>query len=283
MEDLENFEPDNNCALDLKYQGLSVLEPRMLSFGDNLVVLDVSFNLLATLPEAISKLTNLQELYISNNKLSSLPESIGSLSLLRVIKANNNVLTTLPSIGSLQHLEELVVAENVLVSLPEDIGYCCSLRVLHAQNNALSRLPLSLALLKGQLCDIDVTHNKESMEIVLPAAIHVDSRSVLWILALQREKSHVIETLSADVKRLQHDIVDTNEALADAKEQLLQLQEREKMLEHDFDSVRYYLCVREHYRKLRLRTLALYQSVRAACARRYIAKDGQPGGSDVDL
>lgn len=282
MEDLEDFEPDNNGALDLKYQGISSLEPRVLFFS-NLVVLDVSFNLLGTLPEAISKLTNLHELYISNNKLSSLPESIGSLSSLRVIKANNNVLTTFPSIGSLQYLEELVVAENVLVSLPEDIGYCCSLRVLHAQNNALSRLPLSLALLKGQLCDIDVTHNDERLKIVLPSAIHKDSQSILWILALQREKSHVIETLSADVKRLQHDIVDTNEALADAKEQMSQLQERKKMLEDDLNAVRNFLCVREHYRKLRKRLFTSYQSVRAACARRYIPKDGQPNGSDVDL
>jgi hypothetical protein len=281
MEDLDEYEPDNNGALDLKYQGLSALEPRVLSFGGNLVVLDLSFNLLETLPEAISKLTSLQELYLSNNKLSSLPESIGSLSSLRVIKANNNVLTTLPSIGSLKNLEKLLLNNNVLTSLPEDIGYCSRLRVLHAQNNALSQLPVSLALLKAQLSDMDVSQNDESMDIVLPSAIHKDSQSILWILALQREKSHVIETLSADVKRLQHDIVDTNEALAVAKEQVLQLQERKKMLEDDLDSVRYFLCVREHCRKLRTRSSALYQSVRAACARRYI--DGQPNGSDIDV
>jgi len=281
MEDLDDYEPDNNGALDLKYQGLSLLESRVFSFS-NLVVLDVSFNLLETLPEAISKLTSLQELYISNNKLSSLPESIGSLSSLRVIKANNNVLTTtLPSIRSLQNLEKLIVDENILVSLPEDIGHCSRLRVLHAQHNALSCLPLSLALLKGQLGDMDVSQNTESMEIVLPSAIHKDHQSILWILALQREKSHVIETLSADVKRLQHDIVDTNEALADAKEQVSQLQQRKKMLEEDLESVWYFLCVREHYRRLRRRAFELYQSVRAACARRYI--DGQPNGSDVHV
>ncbi len=281
MEDLDEYEPDNNGALDLKYQGISALEPRVLSFGGNLVVLDVSFNLLETLPEAISKLTSLQELYIANNKLSSLPESIGSLSSLRVIKANNNVLTTLPSVGSLHNLLELLVNENLLVSLPEDIGYCSRLRVLHAQNNALSRLPLSLALLKGQLSDIDVSQNDERMDIVLPLAIHKDHQSILWTLALQREKSHVIETLSADVKRLQHDIVGTEEALMNAKEQVSQLQERKKMLEEDLDAVRYFVCVREHYRKLRDRWRHLYQSVRAACARRYIAKDGQPNGSNV--
>ena len=269
MEDTDNFEPDSSGTLmDLKYQGLSVVDPQILSYT-TLVYLDVSFNLLESLPDEISLLQNLEELHCCSNKIAALPESIGSIQSLRLIKANNNMLISLPkSIGQLQSLKSLVLSDNILTSLPDEIGNC-HLESLLLENNSLCRLPLSLALLKGKLTQLDVSRNDEQMQTTLPIQIHQDAQSILWILALQREKTHCTETLKTDVKLLQHQIHSSSEALAEAKQQIAELEQKKKSLEDDFESVRYFLTVRYLCRELRRKALELWQSVRRACAKKY--------------
>eukprot|EP00985_Skeletonema_marinoi_P006795 scaffold2984_cov70-Skeletonema_marinoi.AAC.3 len=269
MEDTDNFEPDSSGTLmDLKYQGLSVVDPQILSYT-TLVYLDVSFNLLESLPDEISLLQTLEELHCCSNKIAALPESIGSIQSLRLIKANNNMLISLPkSLGQLQSLKSLVLSDNILTSLPDEIGNC-HLESLLLENNSLCRLPLSLALLKGKLTQLDVTRNDEQMQTTLPIQIHQDAQSILWILALQREKTHCIETLKTDVKLLQHQIHSSSEALAEAKQQIAELEQKKKSLEDDFESVRYFLTVRYLCRELRRKALELWQSVRRACAKKY--------------
>ena len=270
MEDIDNYEPDSSGTLmDLKYQGLSVVDPQVLSYT-GLVSLDLSFNLLQSIPEEISLLQNLEELHCASNKITALPDSIGSIQSLRLIQANNNMMISLPrSIGQLQNLNKLVLSHNILASLPDELGNCNNLESLLLDNNSLCRLPLSLALLKGKLSELDVSRNDEQMQTTLPSQIHQDAQSILWILSLQREKSHCIETLKTDVKVLQHEIHSSTEALAQAQQKMEDLERKKKMLEDDFESVKYFLTIRYHYRELRKKTLELWQSVRRACARKY--------------
>ncbi len=107
------------------------------------------------------------------------------------------------------------------------------------------------------------------MQTTLPTQIHQDAQSILWILSLQSEKSHCIETLKSDVKLLQHEIHSSSEALAKAQEEMDNLESKKKMLEDDFESVRYFLTVRYHYRELRKKALELWQTIRRACAKKY--------------
>ena len=265
--------------MDLKYQGLSVVDPQILSYT-TLVYLDVSFNLLESLPDEISLLQNLEELHCCSNKIAALPESIGSIQSLRLIKANNNMLISLPkSIGQLQSLKSLVLSDNILTSLPDEIGNCY-LESLLLENNSLCRLPLSLALLKGKLTQLDVSRNDEQMQTTLPIQIHQDAQSILWILALQREKTHCIETLKTDVKLLQHQIHSSSESLAEAKQQ--ELEQKKKSLEDDFESVRYFLTFRYLCRELRRKALELWQSVRRACAKKYSERQAKVSVAQVD-
>ena len=267
MQDSVDYEPDKSGVLDLKYGGRSVLEHRVLSFAHNLVVLDVSFNLLKELPNEISQLTNLQELSCSANKLSSLPESIGSIHSLRVIRANNNMLTILPSsIGQLKNLQQCIFNDNLLTSLSDSIGGCTSLSSLLLQNNALRRLPSSLAFLKGQLCELDISRNDEQIQIALPTRIHKDAESILWLLALQREKTCLIDNLKEDVRRLQYEIAFSEEALLKARQDMAVLEDRKNSLNDELQSVKFFLCVRDHYRQLRRKALELWQTIRGACA-----------------
>ncbi|MFM5891194.1 MAG: COR domain-containing protein [Dolichospermum sp.] len=83
--------------------------------------LDLCYNQLTTLPEAIAQLSNLSELYLSYNQLTTLPEAIAQLSNLTVLDLSDNQLTTLPeAIKQLSQLEKLDLRGNQL-NIPAEI------------------------------------------------------------------------------------------------------------------------------------------------------------------
>lgn len=262
MEDYEDYEPDNEGSLELRYLGWSSLEPRVLQFANRLLRLDISFNQLTSLPPEISSLSMLAELDVSCNKLQSLPSELSSLSWLRILKANGNQLCNLPlSLCQLKKLEILNVSENLLTSIPQEIAGCLSLHILLLQNNDLQRLPLSLSAL--MLKQMDVSNNKK-LESTLPAAIHSDTDSILWTLSVQQEKSHRIENLKQDVKLLQRENMYSEQELAKANEQISILKDKKAQLEQEMESVRHFLTLRKHYRQFRLRLSLFWQECKRA-------------------
>jgi len=263
MEDYEDYEPDNEGSLELRYLGWSSLEPRVLLFANRLLRLDVSFNQLISLPPEISSLSMLAELDVSCNKLQSLPSELGSLSWLRILKANGNQLTTLPqSLDQLKKLEVLNLSENLLTSIPQEIAGCSSLQTLLLQNNDLKQLPLRLSAL--ELKQLDLSNNNKALESTLPAPIHSDANSILWILGLKQDKSHCIENLKQDIKLLQREKMYTEQQLTKAKDQISLLQDKKAQLEQDMESVRHFLTLRKHYRQFRVWLSHLWQECKRA-------------------
>ena len=281
MDDIENFEPDSaETTFDLKHQGLTKFVPAVFSFT-NLLCLDVSFNLLKSVPDELSLLQHLEEIHCCSNKIATIPESIGLMSSLRVIEAQNNMLMKLPqSIGHLKCLERVNLANNVLTSLPNEIGHCHCLQSLILKNNALSRLPLSLASLKETLRELDVSNNDEQMQVALPSQIHQDASSILWILSLQREKTHCIDSLKNEVRVLQHQTHESTEALAQAQIKMEELEAKKRNLEEEMESIRYFLTVRYYYRETRRKLTELWQNLRRACKKRY---EGQVTSDQVSV
>lgn len=252
MEDNDDYEPDVSGHLDLRYRGWTELEPRVWSLANSLLLLDISFNQLQTLPDEISHLRLLQELNCSRNKLYSLPPSIASLTQLQVLKANGNCIATLPKeIGRCSSLECLNLSENALTSIPQEIAECSCLRTLLLQNNDLARLPLSLAALRDRIEHLDVSNNNDQMTTTLPAKIHRDAHSIMWILSLQQEKQHLIERLRQDMMVLQHDNLATERELAVARERIAELEEKKTKLSRDHESVKYYLAARARFKDCR--------------------------------
>lgn len=260
MEDNDDYEPDASGLLDLRYRGWTELELRVWSLATRLIHLDISFNQLQTLPDEISYLRLLQELNCSRNKLHSLPKSIGSLTQLRVLKANGNCIITLPNeIGRCSSLECLNLSENALKSIPQEIAECSCLRALLLQNNDLHHLPLSMAALRDRIEQMDVSNNNIQMTTTLPAKIHRDAHSIMWILALQQEKQHSIERLKQDMMVLQHDNLATERKLDVAKERIAELEEKKTTLSRDHESVKYYLAARARYRDCRGKMMRWWQ------------------------
>lgn len=267
MEDNDDYEPDPSGCLDLSYRGWTELEPRVWSLATSLLRLDISFNQLQTLPHEISFLHLLQELNCSRNKLNSLPPSIASLTQLRVLKANGNCIVTLPKeIGRCISLECLNLSENVLTSIPQEIAECSSLRTLLLQNNHLPCLPLSLATLRDRIEHIDVSNNNVQLTSTLPTKIHRDVDSIMWILALQKEKLHYIERLKQDTFVLQNSIIAIEQELTVANDCIARLEEKKTNLSQDLALVKNYLIARSRYRNCRGRMMQWWSSCKRAWA-----------------
>src|SRR5665647_1332181 len=56
-----------------------------VTFHQQIVILDLSYSKLTSLPESIGSLTQLQNLYVDNNQLTFLPDSIGQLAQLQIL------------------------------------------------------------------------------------------------------------------------------------------------------------------------------------------------------
>jgi Leucine-rich repeat (LRR) protein len=124
-----NLDPNTYLkCINMANNIISDISPNAFMFPllhNALEILDLSNNLLETLPPEINMLKRLQQLCVQRNFLKELPKEIGDLKYLRILYVYNNFL------------------ENV----PEEITRCKSLKTIHIQNNKLSSLPLELASL----------------------------------------------------------------------------------------------------------------------------------------
>jgi Leucine-rich repeat (LRR) protein len=106
--------------------------------------LDLSYNILESLPPALSCLSGLHELLCHNNRLLAVPAPLAALHSLRVLHLASNRLAALPS-SLFQHmtmLRMLNLSHNRLVRLPSSLSALRNLQSLNAAHNALEELPV---------------------------------------------------------------------------------------------------------------------------------------------
>ena len=144
-------------------ENLSVFPEEIFDLADSLEILDLSNNLLSSLPEDISRLTNLKIAFFSNNRFTYVPSFKGCEHLYMVgFKSNqietfdeevlpetiswliltDNRLKSLPrSIGKLSKLQKCALAGNHLKTLPDEMAACRNLELLRLSANNLETIP----------------------------------------------------------------------------------------------------------------------------------------------
>jgi Leucine-rich repeat (LRR) protein len=123
----------------------------------SLLILNLSYNQLTSIPDEIANIwdqqslrTSLRELFLNNNALSGpIPAYFGKLFQLRVLNLSNNQLSGVipPRLDSLKALELIILVNNRLTgSLPTTLGNMPNLRFLDLTSNQLSgTIPASIS------------------------------------------------------------------------------------------------------------------------------------------
>ncbi|OBT66629.1 hypothetical protein VE03_03897 [Pseudogymnoascus sp. 23342-1-I1] len=114
--------------------------PEFLCDLPGLVDLDMSFNAVDKLPNAIGKLTNLERFVITNNRLSgSLPDTFSQLSNLKEVDVRYNALSSIDVLAALPMVEQ-ISADHNSVSVFE--GSFDMIRILRLNSNPVTRFEI---------------------------------------------------------------------------------------------------------------------------------------------
>ncbi|XP_072247158.1 leucine-rich repeat-containing protein 18 [Leuresthes tenuis] len=151
---------DGRCRLTLSNMGITVF-PKCLFKLTSVDELDLSRNLIETLPDNIGSFSSLRWLDLHSNKLASLPESMGTLVGLTHLNLSNNCLTFagLPSsLGHLINLTSLNLGLNQLDALPPSFKHLDSLQELGLFDNLFLKQPEFVAVLRN-ITKVNVTRN----------------------------------------------------------------------------------------------------------------------------
>ncbi|XP_071512088.1 leucine-rich repeat protein 1-like [Diadema antillarum] len=150
---MENLQV-NDCRL-------KKVDSRIL-LAKHLRSLDLSSNIIHTLPDTLNQLPHLSEINFSHNQLQHFPVSLCQGHLMRTLQyvnVSHNYLKGLPhQITNLASLVRLDVSHNDMGSLPENFGRLRQLRFLNASHNRLSFVPFSFMELR--MDEIDLSRNE---------------------------------------------------------------------------------------------------------------------------
>ncbi|TFK72913.1 L domain-like protein [Pluteus cervinus] len=111
---------------------------RALDKLDKLLVLDLSFNLLKSVPEGLDNLQALHTIYFVQNKISAI-SGLHASTTLRSLELGSNRLRKIEGLDALVNLEELWLGKNKLTKI-ENLGHLKSLKILAIQSNRIVKL-----------------------------------------------------------------------------------------------------------------------------------------------
>lgn len=111
--------------------------PNEIGFMLKLENLNLTENLLATLPSTILKLKNLKKIYLSKNKFISIPNELFQLKLLDHLDLSSNRITAIEDSVITFDCIEINLNENQIKFISSNISKCQRLKVLRLEQNLL--------------------------------------------------------------------------------------------------------------------------------------------------
>ncbi|MET0348659.1 MAG: leucine-rich repeat-containing protein kinase family protein [Rhizobacter sp.] len=145
---LRSGELHGATRLDLRGCALVELPPEVFMLADTLEELDVSNNLLSSLPDGLARLTRLHTLFASGNRFTALPAVLGQLSLLDTLGFKANQIAHVPAEALSPSLRWLILTDNRVPEMPATLTACPRLQKLMLAGNRLTRLPAGMGRLQ---------------------------------------------------------------------------------------------------------------------------------------
>lgn len=145
----------NHCpqlaSLTLRMNYFTTLEYEHISRFPFLSYLDVSHNLIKSLPESFGELRNLRFLNLKLNKLKTLPKTFKNLNRLATLNLTENRFIGMPAI--LQHmtsLQTLILDENEILEISGEFFKSWPYMIsLHLKGIRLQKLPPEICFVKN--------------------------------------------------------------------------------------------------------------------------------------
>lgn len=125
--------------------GLTEFPQEIFALADTLEILDLSGNLLTSLPDDLPRLHKLRVLFCSNNPFTTLPEVLGQCPQLSMVGFKANQISRVPAAALPRNLRWLILTDNQISTLPAELGQCTQLQKLMLAGNQLQSLPEEMA------------------------------------------------------------------------------------------------------------------------------------------
>lgn len=274
MEELQetDFHPDKNGRVVLKYNDWSSTGICQSLFKeticDKLLSLDISFNNLSIINNALFDCWRLKELSVASNKIQVIPDGIRKLRHLERLEASGNMLKRLTS--AICHCKKLAILhlnENQLESLSGEVACLTNLKELHLQNNSLQKIPPRLGHYyctksHQSKIHIDLTNNTDLQ--MIPKKLRSDntfSDDVLWIL-------HELHQHEIEMKKIEDATISVTKKLGHSNEECAEfelainfLKRRIHTLEEEKDGLNNYFALKKILSKFKRRNPSPVASV----------------------
>ncbi|WP_028022379.1 leucine-rich repeat-containing protein kinase family protein [Enterovibrio calviensis] len=117
----------------------------VLSLADSLEILDLSDNLLSSLPEELKQLKKLKIVFASNNRFETLPDVLGECPELEMIGFKSNQIRHVPDNALPPKLRWLILTDNQIENLPDSLGLRPRMQKLALAGNRLTALPQTMS------------------------------------------------------------------------------------------------------------------------------------------
>lgn len=125
--------------------GLTHFPDEIFELADSLEILNLSGNMLTSLPDDLPKLYKLRVIFCSDNRFTEVPEVLGKCPQLEMAGFKANQIRHLPATSLPDKLRWLILTDNQLRELPAQIGRCTHLQKLMLSGNRLQHLPDEMA------------------------------------------------------------------------------------------------------------------------------------------
>mmetsp|Transcript_5919 Transcript_5919/g.15065 ORF Transcript_5919/g.15065 Transcript_5919/m.15065 type:complete len:427 (+) Transcript_5919:102-1382(+) len=136
---------------DVKLQSHKLMEFPLELFeaGPHMHFLNMSRNIIPTIPRGIQRLSSLVELNLSRNQIDKIPREIAHLERLVRLDVSGNFISQLPAgFSRLKALRDLVLNGNLIERFPEDILDMKDMTRLYLGGNRLVNVPPEIGNLK---------------------------------------------------------------------------------------------------------------------------------------